>query len=880
MRSFNANFNAERSNRANGPKPINLVTFGFSTPRYISDRDVTPPGGPFHAGLLQDWSYIDSAVSQTPGKGVLGELEIPDLQLTLINTTEPRFSDNFTNEDPPENVTVEVYQWFEGLSYTEAEIIYKGIIQGQPRYNEYSCSLTIVGIFAKYNHLIGENLVICAENYPKAAPADIGKMLPIGYGHIKKMPFRAIEVAGITSLCTDIDSATQTIKVSDASVLPAEGKIYIDTEKIVYTGKTGDTLTGCIRGADSSIATLHVKGAAVVEVVSEYIYAMAHPVKAINAVYAAGVKQEPSAYTAYTGQTGDQHPAYGGRAVISFPERPYFRRAALAETEYTISREAENVPIGRAKSLDHNGYILDYDDAQTITFPSAPDGSLTDISVTYNFEFRQFGIPAGKRNFFLDGVLIATYDEGTLTQFVRSPLVVKKTSWPTSAQKSISWRNGNMEGIIFTVLSATVRCKSSVDDYVQRGALVSYAAINVPCGQISSQTVADTSGSVIFPSPPSGTLSDIAITITWEFQQWGDPIIGGKPHYMAIDGINVLWVDASGNTQALMPSTFTLLKNSWQTSIRKTPSRLNEFGRGEAFVISRAVQSCYTDDFQYNTQLAGGDITNLITADIDGYQDDASGSYTGTPGALIERPDCVLRHLWCEILGAPSGDIDLTTFDAAGLFYSTYSYAFSLVIDKPILAADLLMRLALQCRSRFLVTPYGIAKLMVRQIGQSSGHSLLKEEIKRDSLSVTRSPVTELVNNFNIYYDKDHSVDSNMAKNYRAVKNFSDATSISKYGQKEWKGRADIFFFDAIVLDAMAQHVGDFLLSYHSVVRRCPRFQVFLDNLEIEPGDIIDITHPLDSMKGFVCEVLKISHQLGSGRKKLIDCLTIIAVEN
>lgn len=70
-------------------------------------------------------------------------------------------------------------------------------------------------------------------------------------------------------------------------------------------------------------------------------------------------------------------------------------------------------------------------------------------------------------------------------------------------------------------------------------------------------------------------------------------------------------------------------------------------------MISGAVQSCYTDDFQYNTQLAG-DITNLISADIDGYQDDESGSYTGTPGALIERPDCVLKHLWCEVLGAPA----------------------------------------------------------------------------------------------------------------------------------------------------------------------------------------------------------------------------------
>ena len=78
----------------------------------------------------------------------------------------------------------------------------------------------------------------------------------------------------------------------------------------------------------------------------------------------------------------------------------------------------------------------------------------------------------------------------------------------------------------------------------------------------------------------------------------------------------------------------------------------------------------------------------------------------------------------------------------------------------------------------------------------------------------------------------------------------------------------------------MAQDVGDFLKEYHCVVRTCPKFSVFLDNMEVEPGDVIDITHDLDSMSGFTCEVQKIMHTLGSARRKVIDHLEISTVEN
>ena len=188
------------------------------------------------------------------------------------------------------------------------------------------------------------------------------------------------------------------------------------------------------------------------------------------------------------------------------------------------------------------------------------------------------------------------------------------------------------------------------------------------------------------------------------------------------------------------------------------------------------------------------------------------------------------------------------------------------------------MRLALQCRSRFFVTAYGTAKLFVRQLGQASGHAIPKNEIKRDSVSIERSPSSEIINLLNIYFELDLTRDAGDELAYFNVWNITNAPSIALYGQREWKGDRSLFLFDAVRDADMAEDVGLYLVDYHMQARRMPHFGVFLDNMEIEPGDIIDITHPLDTMIGFTAEVQKLLHHLGN--TKQIDYIEVIAVEN
>lgn len=68
-----------------------------------------------------------------------------------------------------------------------------------------------------------------------------------------------------TTLASDITNSETEINLVDASNFPSSGTIKIMEEQITYSGKTGNTLTGCSRGANSTIAYSHKKGVYVEE---------------------------------------------------------------------------------------------------------------------------------------------------------------------------------------------------------------------------------------------------------------------------------------------------------------------------------------------------------------------------------------------------------------------------------------------------------------------------------------------------------------------------------------------------------------------------------------------------------------------------------------
>jgi len=816
MRSFNANFITEKNKRSDGPTPIKLLTFNFSTPVYLSDRDVTPPEGPAHSGLVKSWGSIDTFVSQTPGKGVLGTIETSDLQITIINSRPSRFSDNFTDEDPPENVTVEHYQWFDGLLYAEKELLFKGVIRDRIKYDPYVCTLTIKGIWEKYNKMIGEDLVISADDFPDADPDDVGKMQNIGYGTLSNVPCRAVETGAVDNLESEIDASQTSVELSDASRLSESGTIGIDAEEITYTGKSGNVLTGCTRGANGTDAAIHTEGSTVWEITDRTVFQICgHPVTSIGDVYADGIRVTSIA-TKYTGQSGDALAGYEGQAVFSVPGKLTWQQGV--------------------DLLVNDGLTID-DSIDVVDTISVSEGSHSHSSA--------------------QGIINFLYDVGE--ELVSSAMYIYAMldhDHNTSARFGNSGAKAKVE-------------KTYYEDYGSPPTHVRvcmYLPTYFGTGRVRAQLYND--GSVYLSGcyvdgTATGTVKSSWVAVDSYFNSWSE-LNAGHIRIECIDytadvRVGKVWLEVK-YTPTTTSGAATGVAKSGAASKDGTVARygaITLLGNSVAYVR----------------------VMDLVTANIGGYRDDGSGTYTGTPDALIERCDHVFKHIWCEILGAPSEDIDAASFADAGTFYAANSYAFSLLITKPVRAEDLCMRMALQCRSRFFVSPAGKARLIVRETSRYSSHKVLKNEIKRDSISVERSAFEDLINYFNICYDRDHSAENNIAQNYAANKTFSDATSISRYGQQEWTGSADVFLFDAVASESMVSHVGAFLLDYHKAVRKMPQLSVFLDNCEIEPGDIITVNHDLDAMIDFGVEVLKIIHSMGSARSNTIDHLQITGAE-
>lgn len=73
-----------------------------------------------------------------------------------------------------------------------------------------------------------------------------------------------------TTLNEDLDTSETAIDVLSAAGLTTSGTIVIDTESITYSGKSTNTLTGCVRGANGTTAATHLTGATVTQVTSSF----------------------------------------------------------------------------------------------------------------------------------------------------------------------------------------------------------------------------------------------------------------------------------------------------------------------------------------------------------------------------------------------------------------------------------------------------------------------------------------------------------------------------------------------------------------------------------------------------------------------------------
>ena len=270
------------------------------------------------------------------------------------------------------------------------------------------------------------------------------------------------------------------------------------------------------------------------------------------------------------------------------------------------------------------------------------------------------------------------------------------------------------------------------------------------------------------------------------------------------------------------------------------------------------------------TLSGGSSVTDIFVGDIlyisgEGYKDDGSGTFTGTPSALVEQPDHIFKHFLYKQLAWPVASFST---DAATSFAAD-SYKFSMVINTRKRMKEWLAYMALQCRCWFRFSK-GMAYLLYRPDALVSDKTITAAMIRMNDDFTTsmkgpgRSPIDEIINKINLYYSRNWA----QTGAYQAIESVSDATSITAYGEKEKPG---LFLFSFITDATMAADVAAFYLARYKDRKKVVSMDLFLDNAELEYADAITLT-PLADLVG---EVRKVNFSPGSGRDMRNDKLTI-----
>ena len=260
-------------------------------------------------------------------------------------------------------------------------------------------------------------------------------------------------------------------------------------------------------------------------------------------------------------------------------------------------------------------------------------------------------------------------------------------------------------------------------------------------------------------------------------------------------------------------------------------------------------------------------IGTKITANIEGYKDDGIGTYTGTPDALIERPDHVFKH-FLDVYGGVTNFIT-----NAGPSFSSKGYKFAGVINIQKSFKGWLASFAWQCRSYFRFS-MDYAELVFRPDSLSSTVTITDNQIKAEGeySSLTGpapSPLDEVLNVIDLRYDRDWAEDGEIA--YKGLEPVSDQTSITRYGKKE---QPEQFYFDFVNDGAMASSIAAYYLSRYKDRKKDFELDVMLDLISVTFG--VGIT--LESV-GLLCEVKKVNIYPGSGQEERNDQIHLIVRE-
>ena len=338
---LNQAFLDELARQGRGPRQ--LLVFKFTAGDiFVSDQTYT--GLPdIYLPIVESWGDLENINSSSTEFNADASATL-QMTISLLNTGPDRFSDNFITENP-ENIEVDLYQWFDGFDYGDKVLINTFLVQDPIAFSEASglLSLDLVSKNQYSDPYVGMISTVDHEFY--------GVVL----GSLTGAPGTPYGSHPVVTLAGDIDASVAIITCNEdlaAAGFPASGYVIIDFELIQYTGISGASFTGCTRGSSAgsswSAAFAHDSGRQIFVYGHEYLFAFGQgPLEFMGPVSVDGV--------VYTGP----HTIYQDRnpVQVGFPNGyPYTRQAG---SDLITADVTGNGDLG-----SYGGYIVSINESE------------------------------------------------------------------------------------------------------------------------------------------------------------------------------------------------------------------------------------------------------------------------------------------------------------------------------------------------------------------------------------------------------------------------------------------------------------------------------------------------------------------------------------
>ena len=868
--------------------------------------------------LISDIGRIDAKPTATNGS-ISGDTHF---RFSLINEKSEIFNppdrlSSIFSRYSIEKSTVTVYQYFKGKELIESDLakLFVGRITGPEKWDNQICEFDVISV----GNIIGKQTigrVINLTDYPDSPPESVGRFLPIPIGKVivPGIPVYRFAETRLNGVLLPTDTRARVLSTDGFS---SRGKFILGQYEITYTGKTANAFTGC-----SGIIEIHYNGDYVIEKLSNYPYVFFdkdYPVKSIKKIFNQSHLVPSSDYSI------DQ-----GNGLVTFNKKPHFLEASDSRFWYSHFDKADSTnksknPLNAIDSNDTTDAaeidkskrvfaVKQTDDLKNqgqigrvfLQISHRANGSMPSDSLTVkigNTTLRKLSKPgagdspgiSGTPDFSLSVVdrISVAFNDANHNHALQSDPVIQ--------QKASSGIGSSNIRLILTRFSLSIGFPS----FTGRATKIEYSiTVNMASSKPAIIIKINGKNAISFPSRSRGTRNGHA-TIN---HQANNITLTSSNGYNAI--IQVLQASrtihfARGTTSS---RTNASVKKSGTVSVTKTPINMSKVtvsgssnvvndlieitshvGASWAWFRNKVLSIKYTGSSNNRTvyiiiariviEFVANKIiySNKVSAQIEGVKDDGSGSATGSPGALIEKPHDAFKWSILKLLGENSSIINNPSFSSAGTAYSkaiSGGYKFAGLIDSKQEIRKLWEKLARECRSIFYFD-LGEARIFFRLSGfgdtvKNLDRTNIYHPERKSPITFKRTPLDQVANLIDLKFKRNWTE----LDDYQGIAHTQDNPSITQYGRRE---RPAQFDFNFVTDDVMANSLAEFYLSEYKQVWTWIEIQCFLDSVDLETYDNISINHDHVDPDGniFHGQIMGASRQFGLGSKKRPDLIQL-----